>query len=359
MNRLQPLLFPETSTDSTIAQELLLVCDSLLSYQFPPVTETDPTSQGLKEKELYSAYNPIVFTEEEENSFTRLVKDLKGNEEEFYGGYLASLSMGRQDPDEASVWALISSMSKGHDQEKADEAAKEKIWQAMLLLKLAEMLAQEEEEIASGLSAISNSEKDILSALKGQDDDEERLDFTPTAFPTSNRPAFDFERLTRAWGQVFTQDNRAGEASFLTSSRQESYLLLADIYEAKTGTTPREIIKITLPDLGDIDLEKFLEMRGQIQETAREQLDALNKLLGQQHAGKAINAETLANFKEIEAKINGAISSLTGDNPKQKTLTFYAYEMVNLKDLFLMLSRKEATEETPAESGPLFLAVLS
>ena len=358
MNRLQTLFFPETNTPNTFAHELLLICDTLSCYQFPPPVETDQTRQDLKEKGLCTGYNPIAFTDEEETRFTRLIKDLKGNEEEFYGGYLASFSMGRQDPDEASVRALISSMATGHQQEQADKAEKEKLWQAMLLLKLAEVLTREEEEITQGLSAISASEKSFLSDLKGLEDDEEELDFTHNANLTINRPTLNFEKLTRAWAKVFTQDTRAGDTLFLATNRIESHLLLADIYETRTGTTPRQVLKIELPDLENIDQETFIKMREQIKNTAEEALTSLTKLMGQQKAGNALTDGAIANFQEIEPQINGAISPLAGNSPRSKNLTFYAYEMVSLKELCSSLIHPETTAENNNQADTIFLAVL-
>ncbi|HIJ78645.1 MAG: hypothetical protein OEY01_05910 [Desulfobulbaceae bacterium] len=360
MNRLQALFFPETTVHPTIFAELLLVCDSLRFYQLPPQAEAGPATPELSQTGLSTGYNPIDFTEEETTGFTRLIKDLKGHEDEFYGGYLASLSMGRQDQDEASVWALISSMSKGHQKEQAEAAEKEKTWQAMLLLKLAEMLAREEAEIAKGLSAIAKSENDLLAVLKGEDDDAEELDFSLGAIAGINRPAFDFERLTRAWARIFIQDKQAAEAVVLATSRPESPLLLADIYETRTGLPPRQVINLKLPDLSDIDQQELLKMREGIQPALRPLRERLAELMGRQQTGVAITEATLADFKKIESQLNGALSPLTQNSPRQKTLTIYGYEMTGLKELCAVASRSKTAPQSPEEHpGPKFLAVLS
>ncbi|MFA6464343.1 MAG: hypothetical protein WCT30_01220, partial [Desulfurivibrionaceae bacterium] len=97
-----------------------------------------------------TGYTPVQLSKEEESRFQSLSLELNGHEAEFHGGLLASLSAGYGDRDEASAGSLASSLRSGPKTAQPQKAEEAILWQAMLLLRLAEMFREEEREIAQG-----------------------------------------------------------------------------------------------------------------------------------------------------------------------------------------------------------------
>lgn len=353
MTETKTLFFPNTQPDDTSLAGLLLLSDTILFYRLPPES---PEQSELVAAGLCQGYMPVAFSEEECKRFALLVRDLKGNEGEFYGGYLSSMGMTGQDRDEASVWALISSMSKDQTESQLAEAEKERIWQSMLFLKLAEMLSQEEAEIAAALAAISQGEEELLASIKGgEEDDEEELPLTGLIAQQQTKSAINAEQLARAWGHLFVRDQRGGEVQLLATPYGQTHLLLADIYEAQTDRIPVELGKISLPVVEPAEIADFMANRTSLRQDPAfgrlaEQITAMNAM-------DRLTSESVSAFGQTLAEIDRALSPLREKSPSCKTLTIYGYETITPQGLFRLLRGAKARNMEPASATTL-IAVL-
>ncbi|MGV1100124.1 hypothetical protein ACUUL3_12045 [Thiovibrio sp. JS02] len=357
MKQISALFFPETLPLETELIPLLLFCDTVSHYALPPLPE-EAWRESLAKAGLCAGYNPVLLAEEEQNRFQALVRDLKGHEGEFYGGALASLAVGMRDREEAATWSLASRLRAGTAPMPREGTEQETLWQAMLLLKLAEMLAEEEREIAQGLAAISNREADLLAALKGEQeaDGEEELELENLiAQQAVSGPALNLERLTRAWAALYLQDGRREEHPLLATSHPELHALLADTHETLTGKSPRELLRLPLPVVGAAS-EKFPALRDKHLK-AREELALL---MAEIAAGGVLSPEILTAFDRERRKLAQSAAP-TAQDDTERTLTLYAYEGASFALLFAKLrGREQPPAEIPApQLRTGLLAVLS
>src|SRR3989338_4203396 len=131
---LTALFSPETSPHPADLQPFRLLCDALFFYALPGENTTPP-----EQEDSGTGYTPVRLSGEEQSRFQSLARELKGHEAEFHGGLLASLSAGHGDRDEASVGSLASRLRSGAKPADPHKAEDNALWQAMLILKLAEM----------------------------------------------------------------------------------------------------------------------------------------------------------------------------------------------------------------------------
>lgn len=348
---LTALFSPETSPHPADLQPFRLLCDALFFYALPG---------KAGEQELGAGYMPVHLSGDEEARFQSLAQELKGHEAEFHGGLLASLSAGQGDRDEASAGSLASRLRSGKEA-KPQKSEDEILWQAMLILKLAEMFREEEREIAKGFLAISGKEAELFAALRGEEAEEEGGDEEEVealrelaAARQPGGPTINLTRMVKAWGRLYLRDMRAAEFPLLITSHEELQGLLAETYEALTGRLPRQLVSLTLPsqtenEEDDALAEKFRAATG----AAREHFNGM--LLGIA-ASATISAERLTELQGEGNNLNRAALPFLEGGPNEKTIRFYAYEGASLIDLFASLCG-EPQKTTGAATG--LLAVLN
>lgn len=97
--------------------------------------------------------------------FLSLINELRQRPGEY-----AALSLQREDTPE-SKHAIINALRRGQDVERdRDRQRKEQLWQVRLVLKLGDIIEQQEEEISENLRRIARRENDLLKNLREQDD---------------------------------------------------------------------------------------------------------------------------------------------------------------------------------------------
>jgi hypothetical protein len=361
---LNALFSPETTPHPADLQPFRFLCDSLFFYALPDQNAPQPVQPGHGEKhEQCAGYTPVHLSDKELSRFLSLIRELKGHEAEFHDGFLASFSAAHGDRDEASAGSLAASMRLGPQavpSRKAEDAA---LWQAMLILKLAEMLRDEQREIDRSFLALSDREAELFAAIRGteaeesEEDDEEvqTLGKLAATAAVPSRPTFNLARLTKAWGYLYARDAKAAEIPLLVTTHEELHGLLAEVYETLTGGLPRQLVTLALPNQGetreDADLvEKFRTATGAPREH-------FNRLLLEIAAGWTISSERLTELQEAGNALNRAALPFLKNSPAEKPMRFYAYEGTPLRDLFAGLCRLDEPRKNAAATTGL-LAVL-
>lgn len=293
MSQLRALYFPETAiTTEQVLQELLFF-DSLYFYHSSEPDEHADSQPG--EGECHG-YPPVPFDDDLQR-FKQLIRELKGNEEEFYSGHLSSISLDyMENRDETTVRNLISTIA-GPDktaETREQPNKREDLWQARLLLKLAEILAKEEKELQESLTAISGKEEELFDALKGEEGFSSSLGPIPSASTLPVRP----EILLKAWGKLFLADQK--DHWILTSSQPESVESLFEINEALSRQRPVRLFRIPLPYTDGMDETTFFKLRKSFRHTAKQTLDSFTSLLTET-AENGISPETLKEFTSLAA----------------------------------------------------------
>ncbi|OGQ88428.1 MAG: hypothetical protein A2512_05845 [Deltaproteobacteria bacterium RIFOXYD12_FULL_56_24] len=351
---LTALFSPETNPHPADLQPFRLLCDAIFFYTLPDKTGQQGVGTG---------YTPVSLSAEEQARFHSLAQELKGHEAEFHSGLLASLSVEYVDRDEASAGSLASRLRSGKKASPPQKTEDEILWQAMLILKLAEMFREEEREIAQGFLAISGKEAELFAALRGEGAEEDEGDEEgaralrevaaarpPGGGPTTiNRPL-----LAKAWGRLYTRDPRAAEFPLLVSTREELTNLLAEAYETLTGRPPRKLVSLSLPAQNGEDDTLVAEFRA----ATRAYREHFSRLLLGIAAGGTISAERLAELLEAGNDLNRAALPFLKDGRSEKALHFYAYEGAALRDLFVGLTGAPSAERENAPAVTGLLAAL-
>ena len=343
--QIKALLFPDTRPADADLSLLRTVYDPLRWYALPPEIPQGNDSGG---------YIPVALSEDEQNRFCHLLKDIKGHEGEFYASQLAALATGRTDRQEAAAWSLVASIRTGATPAAVAANEQETVWQALLLLRLAEMLREEEAEIASGLAAVAGLEDELLSELKGEDDldEEDASEFRALAggAPMSGS-ALDPRRLCKAWGTLYLRDRRAQEAMVLATAHEEVAGLLADLCETHTGQPPSTLCALELPITASPEISNLQEALSELRQT-------LNPLLQEAAATDQLPPDLLARLGQTEEKMKRAILPFQEDSPLVRPLTLYALRGTSFPRLFASLCKpgRETPPTDPATTA--LLAVL-
>jgi len=353
---LTALFSPETSPHPADLQSFRLLCDALFFYALPGKAE---------QQRLGTGYTPGHLSGDEQTRFQSLAQELKGHEAEFHGGLLASLSAGHGDRDEASAGSLASRLRSGQKASPPQKTEDEILWQAMLILKLAEMFREEEREIAQEFLNVSGKEAELFASLRGEKAEEgeeteeaiQALRELAANRTSDDRPTINLSRLTKAWGRLYIRDTRAAEFPLLVTTHEELQDLLDQAYEALTGRAPRLLVSLTLPTQTENEAdgalaEKFRAAAG----SSREQFNEM--LLGIAASG-TISIELLTKLQVAGNDLNRAALPFLKGDPNGKAMRFYAYEGASFRDLFTGLTGAPIGElrKAPATTG--LLAVLN
>lgn len=352
MTQVTALFSPETSPDPADLHPFLLLCDELFFYALP-----DKAGQ----QKLWTGYTPVLLSGEEQARFQSLAQELKGHEAEFHGGLLASLSADYHDLDEASAGSLASRLRSGKKTARPQKTEDEILWQAMLILKLAEMFREEEREIAQGFLAVSNKEAELFAAIRGEeagdegeDEEDQALRELAAATPQGGS-ALNLKRLARAWGRLFIRDAKATKFPLLITSHEKLPEILAEVYEALTNRLPIQLVSLALPTQPESEADPAA-LAEKFKAATRDSRDHFNQLLLAIAASETISAELLAELQGAGNDLNRAALPFLKRGSAEKAMRFYAYEGTSFIDLFASLGG----ETRPAQATNTgILAVLS
>lgn len=239
MTTLRAIHFPETTLipQDVMGQSLLF---DAIAYIIPTATEEDEPSP------LCPPYNPAPLGDDAIR-FGQLLEELKGNETAFYQGQMSNLALEYLETREDDTVRDIVSTMRGQNKAKQNpEEEKEftQLWQARLLLKLAEIMRREEQEVHASLQRIKNAQEAMLGDLKGEDEFNDLFNALKTSLPTQT--SVRVETLIKAWGRLFAQGTETFSALHcFTPEAAEPFM---EISEAVTGTRPPRILRLPLPN---------------------------------------------------------------------------------------------------------------
>ncbi|MEA3548383.1 MAG: hypothetical protein U9R66_12050 [Thermodesulfobacteriota bacterium] len=245
MTQLTALRFPDTLVTTASVSQELFIFDRIDFYQSTE-SESDDNLDPPADSKLCAGYPPAPLGDDLER-FRMLLSELKGHEGEFYSGVLSSLTLdylGNRDGEK--TWELISSLQRQGKTGKDKKARnrEEILWQARLLLKLAEIIQREEEAMETSMASVADRQRDLFRQLKDGDinDLDEPLAVKPA---TVSRPSGRTGPLLKAWGQLFLADRQP--YGILTTNNAEAALTILDVEESLAGQAPKRAAKLILP----------------------------------------------------------------------------------------------------------------
>ncbi len=353
MTHVSALFSPQTNPSPADLRTFRLLCDSLFFYTLSDMPE---------QQKMWTGYTPGLLSQKEQTRFQSLVQEIKGHEAEFHKGFLASLSTDHGDRDEASVGVLASSLRSGPKPADPQQAEDKTLWQAMLILKLAEMHREEENEINQEFLVVSDKEAALFAAILGEGTKEEGMDEEETlalrelaATTTPRASSLNLTRLIKAWGQLYTRDPRATDIPLLVTTQAELPDLMAEEYEMLTGQLPRKLVSLILPTPEKSEeyaawVEKFRTDTEVIREH-------FNRLLLDIAASGTSSTDRLTELQGAGNDLNRLSLPFLQGNPS-KSIHFYAYEGVSLTNLFRSLIGTPLSEPQKNQAATGLLAVL-
>ena len=312
MTSLNALYFPDTSVTTRQVRRELFFFDKIFHYL--PM-EAEKSSDPEADLGLCQGYPPVPFHEDLER-FRHLIRELKGNEAEFYSGHISAMTADTaKNRDERSVRSIVQALGgrSGVEAEGAKAAAREELWQARLLLRLAEILNQEEQELQEELAAISIKEQELFEALKGEPEIAFALPSLQQSISSSPvRP----EIMVRAWARLFLADPRQDSHTILVSGQQDAVEMLFDANEALSGKRPARLFRIPLPAAGALERDAFIDARTAFRVAAKETLAGFASLLAATTAGGAAT-DSLKDFTALAAAWTRTLAGCKGLAPDE------------------------------------------
>lgn len=351
MTTLRAIHFPETTLTN-----LEIMGQSLL---FDSISHITPTADTEGVATLSPTYDPAPLGNDAER-FNQLLSELKGNETAFYQGQMSTLALEYiETRDDDTVRDIITAVHGKQSPKKtpAEMKAIEQIWQARLLLKLAEILRSEELEVHNSLQRIKNAQEDMLGDLKGEEEFQDLFQALHSSLP--NRMPVRVEPLIKAWGQLFTQGDKPFDALHcLNPDAAEPFM---EISEAMTGKRPVRLLRLPLPNCGAFP-DDFPAKKEQWLVKNNQWLSELKTAL-YTVCQKGLGAVSLADFSQYAGKWSAQVeqtelwpSHLPAKKCGPPALEIYLLE----KDMHTLVAKLCNLPQKTAQAAPnTLLAVVS
>jgi hypothetical protein len=254
MISLNTLLFPDTDICKDRLYPLLLFFSPMHFLQ--PI-ETDPERDKqadcdiFMEQGLCQGHTPVPL-EKNRQRFVHLIRDIRERKDD-YGAQLASLTMAAMStPPSArrgeSKNEIISSLLSSHSLATSSSDEEIELWQARLVLAIAEILERDEHELQQNLNMLDSQELEMFRSLQGDDRDEDHpfaeLQRIKARLET-RRPQAEKNRF-KAWLQLMKRFQWQEDLFWLATS-QDSADQIFNLFEKKTGGMAIPVLSLPLP----------------------------------------------------------------------------------------------------------------
>jgi len=299
MNTFDTLYFPDTVLPAHQQFSLALFFSAIHLLQ--PVepdggTGADPSSAPgsypFMETGFCQVHTPSPLGADRDR-FLHLLHDIRSRKDNYVEqlSYLSLASMSAPATrGNQSKQTIMSSLLQGIDQKNdpQDEEARQALWQARLVLSIAEILDREEEELALQLATIDDQEIALFRHLQGEiresgeedavieDPFQELLELRQKM--NQPRPGMIKNRI-RAWSRLYLSGPLPQEFTIWTTCRQEAADILLEQYEKECGQAPVVILHIDLPAGFEGDETEMAEKIAKFKEGMQPQMDELTAAL--------------------------------------------------------------------------------
>ncbi len=228
MNTLKALYFPGTEIYSGSQFPAFLLFKEIHVLQPVESIETaDNSADIFKTSGLCQAHTPSPLGESRDR-FLRLIRDIRERKDD-YAAQLSSLTVAALSANKPSIddtqQGIVTSLLGHHNVASEPEAEDDVLlWQARLVLKIAELLDSEEEEVAMQMACVDDEEENLFKTLQGEaDEDDESL------FAELQQLQ---EKLSRPTSSTIKNRLSAWSKLYFTSSGCESDIWLTHMVEA-------------------------------------------------------------------------------------------------------------------------------
>jgi hypothetical protein len=363
------LILPETEPSIHDIANLLFFFNSL-SYYLPAETDAEGIIDQNLFKNLCTGYAPAPL-HEDLNRFNRLLREMENSRPDelarFFSSEQSPITTGQiRDRDEASAGSVISALQNDTDK-KNNARYRERLWQARLILKLAEILARRESEVRLGLARVSTDEQKIFDLLEGSNETE----------PKNRAQSPDFEKFTppkekveypadystagsamlipmriKAWAELFMADSSLDRPFILVTTNHDNGSTILDRYENTWGRLPQKLFTLSVPafpGIGSSDSanEHYIISRKRLFLAAKENLEYFENFLRETAVSYSTSSERHKDMDILAVHVAAWEELIKIDFPDSATdrrkLVFYCFPEITAESLLQRLFHLEPT----------------
>ncbi len=301
MQSLNSLYFPETALPRHTRNCLLLFPDTLHLLQ--PVESAPETPDESSDYDIFmeqgicQVHTPSLLGKDRDR-FLGLIKEIRTSKDGF-AEQMSSLTLAHlskeQSSGEHTHRAIMANLLGGQAPvatESDEETQKAALWQARLVLVLAEILDKEEAELAERFSDIDDTEMALFEELKGEssenteDDDPFAELIRIKANLNQPRPGT-IKRRLQAWKLLYASGSLPENYWLWITSQEEASELLIQSYEAKAGRNSVPLLLLNLPEqiyMRDQDgLESIRNFQEKSADIRRGIIEKLTEIVEKEH----------------------------------------------------------------------------
>ncbi len=282
------LLFPDTVICKDRLYPLFLFFSPI--HYLQPV-EPDPDSgqqddsDSFMEQGLCQGHTPVPL-EKNRQRFLHLIRDIKERRDD-YGAQLASLTMAAMSTpssrDGEARHEIISSLLSSHSLSTSLSDDEVELWQARLVLAIAEILEKDEDDLQQKLQMLDSQEMKMFRSLQGEDGNEENpfadLEQIKARLET-RKPQAEKNRFN-AWLRLM-KHFQVPDGLFWLASSQDSADQIVNRFEQKTGGIVIPLLSLPFPAHISISstylvkqIKEFHQESQQIREAISNELEKL------------------------------------------------------------------------------------
>ncbi len=335
MNTNSVCVFPDTIPRAEILFPLVQVFAPLVYLR--PVENDPPLEQDLSPlcREMVDQ-NLVRFDcpaplDDNRDRFLQLVHDLQHRRDD-YAGQLSNLSLaglGRPGNTESKTSIIGTLIKQTGIKDKQDEQQAMILWQARLMLKLAEIFDREQQELQQSLERISERENGLLDELR--EEDEQPFSLTRTLMRAEGHTDGQLRQRLKAWSRLFALGSRQITSSAFITISQDAFDLLLEQYELNEDSKPHHIVNLQLP--GGRQTDTAIEQRAAFLRDAADLIVLLQNMLKTPLSVDEKNHAALEATESKWAKLQE--QHYPADRNGRCILSLYALPGVNPEDFFL------------------------
>ena len=355
------LLLPETEPSAYNIASLLFFFESM-SFYLP--TESDTAGKSLVNLfgNLCKAYVPAPL-DEDLARFNRLLREMETSRPDeltrLFSAAKQPMATGQiRDKDEISSDSVFSVLHSKTEM-KISAEHKERLWQARLILKLAEILDRRETEVRQGLARVALSEQRVFASLEGisdmdTDDLAELAELNkPKLAPgtksglaelTMDASVLLTPLRVKAWAELFLADTTPHRPPVIVAANAECGSILLDNCGDTWGLSPVKLFTLYLPTFPGLAAEKsaandYMKCRNKLRAAAIVQLEYFENFFNESAAyAQPLPGNHIAILGEYADSWNNTVKTgLPAITRELKTLDFYRLPGISLTSLFQKL----------------------
>ncbi len=281
MNTLEALYFPGTAIYSASQYPVFLLLDKVhLLQPVEALEEADISADIFITSGRCQEHTPCPLGANRDR-FLRLIRDIRERKDDYAAQLshltIASLSARKPSVDDTSR-GIVSSLLTTHGvATQPEDKQEELLWQARLVLKMGEILDQEEEEVAMQMALLDDHEESLFKALQGEmEEDEETLleELRQIRERLSEPAASTVKNRLNAWSRLYLAAARPECRLWLTHLGEAADMLL-EKYESAAGVPAKLIGELELPANIGWSREEALEQVDRFRESHGELVAAI------------------------------------------------------------------------------------